>query len=70
MTKSRLCDVSVIYVHETRAAIAVRETEDDLDLIWIPRSVCESDPPTDDLLGGEIITITLPESMAMEKGLI
>lgn len=64
--RSDLCDVQVIFQHQTAKAVCVRETEDGED-VWIPLSTCEIDPA--DPARGQTITLTAPERVLTEKGL-
>lgn len=59
-------DVSVIYQTSTDLAVCVRETEDGED-IWLPLSQIET---AGDEERGEIVTITGPEWLFEDKGLI
>ena len=57
--KSNLIDIAARLVHETEKAILV-ETEMTKKPIWLPKSSCELDDGT----------LTLPEPLALDKGLI
>lgn len=59
-----LIDLSVILVHRTDKAVLVKETEDS-EPIWLPLSQVEIDGEP-----GDIGEVTLPEWLAVEKGLI
>jgi len=63
--KSNLIDIDVEVVHRTEKAVLVH-TGDKESAVWIPLSQCEMEPA---IFGG-IETLTLPESLALEKGLI
>jgi len=63
--KSNLIDIDVEVVHRTEKAVLVH-TGDKESAVWIPLSQCEMEPS---IFGG-IETLTLPESLALEKGLI
>jgi len=63
--KSNLIDIDVELVHRTEKAVLVH-TGDKEAAVWIPLSQCEIEPSG---IGG-IETLTLPEPLALEKGLI
>lgn len=63
--KSNLIDIDVEVVHRTEKAVLVH-TGDKNKAVWIPLSQCELEPNG---FGG-IETLTLPEPLAFEKGLI
>lgn len=76
MTGSRhaLCSIDAIYLTRTDRAICVREVEDGPD-IWLPRSeatiaetgaLFDGTPP----LRGTIVSVTAPEWLLIEKGLL
>ena len=71
--KSDLIDIEVIYQHATERAVCVREHETSPD-IWIPLSLCEISPREQDLAcglsRGRVATLTAPERVLAEKGLI
>jgi hypothetical protein len=61
-------EVSVEFLRETDKAILVTDTGDPSDAVWLPKSqieVQEEDPER-----GDTITVTLPEWLAEDKGLI
>lgn len=62
--RSDLIDISVVLVHETDRAVLVDHGGE--ANVWIPKSLCaiERDP------SGKTWTLTLPERIAEEKGLI
>jgi len=64
--KSNLIDIDVELVHRTEKAVLVH-TGNKEAAVWIPLSQCEIEPSS---IGGGIQTLTLPEPLAMEKGLI
>jgi hypothetical protein len=63
--KSDLIDLDVEFVHATLQAICVTDGGKD---VWIPKSVVEYD--ADKAQKGKVITITLPERWALDKGLL
>lgn len=60
--KSRLTDIDVELRHETASAVLV--SVDGEKSVWLPLSQIEVEP------NGLLHTITLPEWLALEKGLI
>lgn len=63
--KSDLIDISVQKLHETDKAVLVTDTVPE-NAVWIAKSQCEIEPS--EIVGIE--TLTLPEWLALEKGLI
>ena len=64
--KSNLHDIEAIYQHATARAVCVRADEDSED-VWIPLSMCEVDG---DRRRGGVVTLTAPEPLLTEKGLV
>ena len=62
--KSELVDLDVVLVHETERAILVRLTEDG-EKVWLPLAAVEVNERK-----ARTANITLPEALALEKGLI
>ena len=64
--KSDLIDVAVVRHAETEKAILVSETADKEDAVWLPKSQIEvaNDGHKN------FVTVTLPEWLAKDKGLI
>jgi hypothetical protein len=63
VSDARLTDVEVLLKHETKAAYLINDGTQD---IWVPKSQCEiAENPTT-----ATHTLTLPEWLAKEKGLI
>ncbi|MGS5046038.1 MULTISPECIES: hypothetical protein [unclassified Mameliella] len=60
---AEVVDIEVILVAETPAAILVKEDEE-ADEIWLPKSQIEIDGEI-----GETGAVTLPEWLAIERGL-
>ena len=63
---SRLVDVPVTLVHQTEKAILIR-LDDDETKVWLAKSqveFSENDPRPG------VTTVTLPENLALEKGMI
>ena len=67
MPKSELVDVAGCLHHETDKAILFSDTADKKDAVWLPKSQVEFVHD-----GGQerFVTVTLPEWLAKEKGLI
>lgn len=64
--KSDLIDLLLVWRHETERAIAVTETEDGREWVWLPKSMVEYE--RDEEKG--LVAVTLPERLALEKELI
>ena len=64
--RSNLVDLTLILVHQTDKAILVKETEDDEEGVWIPKSIVEVETTKKE----GVVTVTMPEYVAHEKGLI
>ncbi len=67
MSRSKLVDIEVELVHETDMAWLVRNIEDDpeaYDPVWIPKSRGELS------INDDTLTLTIPESLAIEKELV
>lgn len=64
--RSDLVDIEAELKHQTDKAILV--SADGEREVWIPKSQCEFDQPRPG--GSCIITITLSQSVAEEKGLV
>lgn len=62
--RSNLVDISVVLVHQTEKAVLVDAGGD--RNVWLPRSAIEIECDAN----GKTWTVTLPERLAMEKGLI
>lgn len=58
---TRIIDISVIIVHLTEKAVLIKDAED-ADAVWLPLSQVEVDEADN--------VVTLPEWLALEKGLI
>mgnify|MGYP003560210402 CR=1 FL=1 len=63
--KSNIIDIDVEVVHRTEKAVLVH-TGDKSKAVWLPLSQIEIEPS---FFGG-IETVTLPEALALDKGLI
>lgn len=62
--RSDLIDISVVLVHQTEKAVLVDHGGE--ANVWLPRSAIEIEKDGN----GKTWTITLPERLAAEKGLI
>lgn len=67
MSRSDLVDLQVIYQTSTERAVCVRETEDSPD-VWLPLSEVEIEPLSP--RRRDVVTLTGPEWLMTEKGLI
>lgn len=66
MTKSNLVDIACCRHVETDNAIMVSDDNDAQKAVWLPKSQIEIENDGH----ANFITVTLPEWLAMEKGLI
>jgi hypothetical protein len=66
--RSNLIDVEAVFIHQTDLAIGIRIDEDSRDVIWLPKSLIEIDPP--DPKRNQVCVITLSERFAIEKRLV
>lgn len=64
---TRVVDIEVTYETRTDMAICFRP-EELVEVMWVPRSLAEMDPPN--ASRGDIVTITVPEWWATQEGLI
>lgn len=64
MTRSDIIDITVIVRHETPKAVLV--DHGGKEPCWLPRSQIEIAPNTD----GRTFTVSLPQSLAEEKGMV
>ena len=64
--KSDLIDIEIYIVRETNLAWCVTAVDVKTDSVWVPKSQCEVERRG----GSRFATLTLPESIALEKGLI
>ncbi len=62
--KSDLVDITTMIFHQTDAAILVSDDATS-EKVWLPKSQCELEREE-----GRVYTVTLPEWLAIEKGLI
>lgn len=67
--KSDLIDIVVQMHAETEKAVLVSDDGDKDKAVWIPKSQCEVEPKAV-VKGERFHTITLPEWLAKDKGLI
>lgn len=63
--KSNLKDLEVFLHHQTDRAYLVSLDGDKSDAVWLPKSQCEINGPVE-----TYSTLTLPEWLALEKGLL
>ena len=64
-------EIAALYQRETTVAVCVREVEDGPD-IWLPASQVEIEPENEaiPLARGSVVTVTAPEWLLMDRGLI
>ena len=65
MADQRIIDIECFKHAETDKAILISDNGDEEHAVWLPKSQIEIEGDQDDIL-----TVTLPEWLAMEKGLI
>lgn len=63
--KSDLHDIEVTYQTENHKAVCVRGA--DAADVWLPKSACEIDG---DRRRGGVVTLTAPERLLIERGLV
>jgi hypothetical protein len=66
---NKLHDVQVVFIHETAKGICVREDHTGKD-IWLPKSQCQFEGPNDPPRRRDVGTLTAPEGLLVEKGLV
>lgn len=64
--RSNIVDIEVIYRHHTERGLCVRADETSQD-VWLPLSMVEVEG---DKVRGRKITVTGPQSLFEEKGLV
>lgn len=64
--RSDLLDLTVFLHHETGAAVLVSDDGEEKNAVWLPRSQIEIEQTRE----GRTIIVTVPEWLAMDKGLI
>jgi hypothetical protein len=64
--KSDLIDIDVEIVSETNLAFGVRDSEDSAT-VWLPKSIVEMERNANNR---KMAVVTLPEWLAIEKGLV
>lgn len=67
MSKSNLEDVEVFVHAMTERAVLVSTDEDEDNAVWLPKSQIEVD---EDAIAGKTTTITAPEWLLQDRGLI
>lgn len=63
--KSDLVDITMVKFAETEKAVLVGETDKRELAVWLPKSQIETESE-----GGLSVTVTMPEWLAMQHGLI
>lgn len=69
MTRGNLIDAEVIYQHQTEKAVCVREVEGGPD-IWLPLAQVEIEAKDGEPRRGGIVTLTAPDWLLIDKGLM
>lgn len=65
--RSDLVDLEMTLHHQTDRAVLVSDSGNPKDAVWIPKSVCEIAPAGKP--GSSIYTVTMPERIAIDRGL-
>lgn len=65
MTDARLTDITVRLVQQTERAILVCDSDDLDKAVWLPKSQVEFEEKP-----GGLAEVTLPEWLAIERGLV
>ncbi len=65
--KYDLVDIEMVLHHETEKAVLVSDTGERDEAVWLPKSAVEIEPHPK---ARGVVTITLPERLATDKGLI
>ena len=61
---TRLTEVTVRLVQQTERAILVNDSDDPDKAVWLPKSQVEFEER------GDLIEVTMPEWLAIERGLV
>ncbi len=61
--------IEAIFIRETERAVCLRETEGSED-VWLPKSQCRFAPRVDTLDRGDVVSVTGPEWLLTERGLL
>ena len=64
--RSNLVDLTLILVCETSMAFGLKQTEDQEELVWLTKSMTE----VERIGKSRVVVVTVPESIAHDKGLI
>lgn len=64
MGRRTVLDLELILAHRTQRAVLVKDAEDSAG-VWLPLSQVEVEGEP-----GQVATVTLPEWLAIEKGLV
>jgi hypothetical protein len=68
--KARLVDLTMTAHGHSALAYRLSLDGDDQHSVWLPRAAVELDPPDDPPIKGRHYTATMPERLALNKGLI
>lgn len=68
--RSDIIDIEVVLHNHTDKAFFVSTSGKHNDAVWIPKSLCEIDHNGTYLRRLHKVTLTLPERIAIEKGLV
>ncbi len=71
MSKRSMIELElIIFVVTEKAVMVGREAENELDEIWLPRSVIEFEAGYHPEAGDEDVVILMAEALALNKGLL
>lgn len=70
MNKSDLVDLEMILIHETEKAVLLGKDEDDRKGTWVPKSQCQINECTMNKKGKFIVSVSMKQSVAEEKGFV
>lgn len=62
-------DVDVVFQTSTPMAICVRGDDEGRD-VWLPRSLIRTRPKVNDMLRGDLVTVSAPEWLLEREGLV
>jgi hypothetical protein len=67
--RSPLIDITMLLHHETKLAVLVSDDGERGNAVWLPKSQIEIDKKLRKERGLFIVDVTLPERLAIDKGL-
>jgi hypothetical protein len=67
--RAHLLDLTMLLHHETKLAVLVSDDGDKTNAVWLPKSQIEIEKKLRKERGLFIVDVTLPERLAIDKGL-